>query len=297
MKIRMNFLRFFTPSLIFFLCFNTFAQDDSLRTMGPKSGTLLIVGGNASNSVFMPIFADLVGGYELPIVVIPTAGSDEFIEKDPDFEALRNGFKTAGFSNVTILHTRNRDVANSPEFYNTITQAKGIWFAGGRQWRLADSYLNTKTHMAIRSLLQDGGVVAGSSAGATIQGSFLARGDTKKNTIMDGDHKEGLSLITNCAIDQHLLARNRHFDLFEILDNHPHLLGIGLDENTGIVVKGNTFEVVGESYIAIYDGTRWSAERDTTYILKNNRTEFYFLKPGDQYDVYNREVITPEEEE
>ena len=84
---------------------------------------------------------------------------------------------------------------------------------------------------------------------------------------MMGDHEEGLNFLTNVAIDQHLMARNRHFDLFEILDNRPELLGIGLDENTGIIVKGNTFTVMGESYVAMYDGTRWSAELDTIYQL------------------------------
>ena len=58
------------------------------------------------------------------------------IEKDPDFEDLRNGFRTAGFSNVTILHTRDRDVANSHDFYNTVAQAKGIWFSSSKPFNV-----------------------------------------------------------------------------------------------------------------------------------------------------------------
>ena len=196
-----------------------------------------------------------------------------------------------GFKNVTVLHTRDREEANSKAFITPIENAKGVWFSGGRQWRHADSYLNTKTHEAFNDLLQRGGVIAGSSAGATIQGSYLARGDTKANTIMMGDHEEGLNFLTNVAIDQHLMARNRQFDLFEILDNRPELLGIGLDENTGIIVKGNTFTVMGESYVAMYDGTRWSAELDTIYQLPKGSREFYFLKEGDKYDLANRKVI------
>lgn len=79
---------------------------------------------------------------------------------------------------------------------------RGVWFNGGRQWHLADSYLNTKTHEAFWDVLQRGGVIGGSSAGATIQGSYLARGDTSGNTIMMGDHTEGLGFLKNTAIGQ-----------------------------------------------------------------------------------------------
>ncbi len=107
---------------------------------------------------------------------------------------------------------------------------------------------------------------------------------------MMGDHEEGFSLIKNIAIDQHLLARNRQFDMFEIINKRPDLLGIGLDENTGIIVRGNIFEVVGEHYIAIYDRSRWSEERDTIYKLPKKSTEFYFLKEGEKYDLLNRKI-------
>lgn len=280
-----------TLSLTILFSLSIYSQQDSPRSKGPEKGSLLIIGGNASASIFLPEFSKLAGGWEVPIVIIPTASDDESINKDPKFEKLVQGFRDAGFTNITVLHTRNREDANNENFIQHLQEAKGVWFTGGRQWRLADSYLNTKVHDAITEVLEKGGVVAGSSAGATIQGSFLARGDTKKNTIMDGDHTEGLSLISNVAIDQHLLARNRQFDMFEILENHPHLLGIGLDENTGIIVRHNTFEVIGESYVAIYDGTRWSAERDTVYQLPEGSKEFYNLKKGEKYDLYNRKVI------
>jgi cyanophycinase len=189
------------------------------------------------------------------------------------------------------LHTRDPREADREAFTAPIAKAGGVWFPGGRQWRLADSYLNTRTHRELVNLLKRGGVIGGSSAGATIQGSFLTRGDTRANTIMAGDHLEGFSFIRNIAIDQHLLARNRHFDMFEILTLYPELLGIGLDENTAIHVKGDTFTVIGKSYAAIYDRTRWSAERDTVYRLPSESKEFYFLSPGQQYDMRNRRVI------
>ena len=105
-------------------------------------------------------------------------------------------------------------------------------------------------------MLQRGGVVGGSSAGATILGSYLVRGDTATNTIMMGDHEEGFAFLRDTAIDQHLLRRNRQFDLIEVIEAHPHLLGIGIDEDTAIVVEGDRFEVMGQSYVVIYDHER-----------------------------------------
>ncbi len=260
-------------------------------TEGPENGRLLIIGGAARDSVFVPIFKNLVGGVGQEIVVIPTAGEDGVINRDPSFARYKKMFEKFGFTKITVLHTRGPQVSNSKAFVDPIRRATGVWFTGGRQWRLADAYLNTEVHKALNDLLDRGGVIAGSSAGATIQGSYLIRGDTKVNTIIMGDHEEGLGFIKNVAIDQHLLKRNRQFDMFELLEKRPELLGIGLDENTGIVVRGNEFEVVGTSYVAIYDGTRWSRERDTIYQLDRGSTMFYFLQAGQKYDLKKRRVI------
>ena len=263
---------------------------DKMESKGPENGTLLIIGGAASN-IFYEKFMELVGGADAPIVVIPTAMTSDSLTAQY-LENFKNGFLKRGFKQVTVLHTRDREEANSQVFVESIRKASGVWFSGGRQWRHADSYLNTLTQEAFFELLSRGGVIAGSSAGATIQGSYLARGDTKMNTIMMGDHEEGLGFVTNVAIDQHLLARNRQFDIFEILENRPELLGIGLDENTGIIVKGDQFSVFGSSYVAIYDGTRWSAERDTIYSLPPGSRDFYLLGQGQKYDLNKRKVIT-----
>jgi len=268
----------------------TGTTSNRVESHGPASGTLMVIGGAASD-IFYAKFMELVGGADAPIVIIPTAITSDSLTAE-DLDRFKNSFIEKGFTQVTVLHTRDREVANSKDFVKPIKNAAGIWFSGGRQWRHADSYLDTRTHKAFFELLERGGVIAGSSAGATIQGSYLARGDTQKNTIMMGDHEEGLGFITNVAIDQHLFARNRQFDMFEILENRPDLLGIGLDEDTGIIVQGNQFTVFGNSYVAIYDGTRWSAERDTIYKLPTGSRDFYLLNEGKRYDLLHRQVIT-----
>ena len=250
------------------------------QEIGPANGSLVIAGGAVRGEEIIKRFLDLAGGADVPIVVIPTAGGGETY--DQYWRGLRQ-FKAAGATDLTVLHTKDPKVANTVEFVNVIKKARGVWFSGGRQWRLADSYLNTKVHDELWNLLERGGVIGGSSAGATIQGSYLARGDSKTNTIMMGDHEVGLGFLKNSAIDQHLLRRNRQFDLIEIIKAHPKLLGIGLDENTAIVVNGDQFEVIGQSYVAIYD---YKSSIDSGGL-------FYFLAPGDRFNLKTREAVRP----
>ena len=226
------------------------AQENKVTT-GNENGTLIAIGGgDIGHTNIMNEFRKLAGGDSAKIVVIPTA----FVrDNEIDTLLLKRNFKEYGITNFSVLHTNDSTEVNTDDFVKPIKEATGIYFTGGRHWRIADSYLNTKVHKELLKLLDRGGVIAGSSAGATIQGSYLARGDTKNNQIMMGDHEIGFGFISNIAIDQHVLSRNRQFDMFTILEKKPELLGVGIDESTAIVVKGDILEVIGESYVIIYD--------------------------------------------
>jgi cyanophycinase len=88
-----------------------------------------------------------------------------------------------------------------------------------------------------------------------------------------------------------VLARNRHFDLYEVLRARPELLGIGIDESTAIIVRGDQFEVYGKSYVLVYDGSFWSREGSDLKKLPGKDLLFYFLRQGDKYDLAGRKVI------
>ncbi len=257
------------------------------KYIGPEHGSLVIVGGAMQSESIINRFIDLAGGEEAAIVVIPTASGRASYD---EHSGLARRLRSLGATNVTVLHTYDRSIADSDEFVAPLVNADAVWFGGGRQWRLVDSYMDTKTLSMINKVLDRGGVVGGSSAGATIQGSYLARGDTKNNQIMMGDHEEGFGFLKDVAIDQHVLARNRQFDMLEILKNRPELLGIGIDENTGIVVQGNHFEVIGENYVLVYDGTFYSREGYELKQLPEQSNLFYFLRKGESYDLLNRQV-------
>ena len=248
--------------------------------VGPANGSLVVVGGAMQDPAIVDRFLTLAGGRHQPIVVIPTAGGAP--SYDQFWPGLRP-FIAAGATDVTVLHTTDPKVANQEQFIAPLREARGVWFSGGRQWRLADAYLDTRVEEQLHALLRRGGVIGGSSAGATIQGSYLARGDTRTNTIMMGDHEEGFGFLRDVTIDQHLLRRNRQLDLIEVIQAHPELLGIGIDENTAIVVRGDRFEVIGQGYVAIYDA---NSQIDSGGL-------FYFLAPGDRFDMASRQATRP----
>lgn len=241
---------------------------------------MIVGGGTLRDTPVLRRFVALAGGPSAPIVVIPTAQESD---RDGRMPGIVQDLMDAGARQIEVLHTRDRAVADSAAFVAPLREARGVWLGGGRQWRLADAYLRTRTHDALFDVLTRGGAVGGTSAGATIQGSYLARGDTRGNEIMMGDHEEGLGFLKGAAIDQHWLARNRHFDLLEVIDAHPDLLGIGIDEDTAIVVQGDTFEVIGRSYVGIYDAT---------HVLKP-AGRFYVLRAGDRFDLATRVATRP----
>ncbi|NAS30305.1 cyanophycinase [Flavobacteriaceae bacterium R38] len=283
-KIKTGFLSFF----IFLIGIQTIqAQNGKAATVkGPEKGSLVIVGGGRLSSNIIEKFIELAGGKDAPIVVIPTAaGRDSYDENSANF------LKRHGATNVTVLHTADPKEANTSAFVAPLKNAKGVWFGGGRQWRLVDSYKNTEAEKLFWEVLNRGGVIGGSSAGASIQGSYLARGDTKNNQIMMGDHEVGFGFLKNVAIDQHVLARNRQFDLFTILKKKPELLGIGIDENTAVIVQNDKFEVLGASYVLMYDNSFWSREGSNLKNLPEEKAQFYFLRSGDKYDLKKRKVI------
>ena len=286
----MTTLSYISIVLLTFQGFLSNAQNksDTPFTVGPDSGSLLIVGGALKDEHIFNRFIELAGGVDAPIVVIPTAGGKQNYSQNA---GNANTFRALGATNVVVVHTNDKTEANSEAFIKPLRLAKGIWFSGGRQWRLVDAYKNTKTEEMFKQVLARGGVIGGSSAGATIQGSYLARGDTKNNQIMMGDHEHGFGFIKNIAIDQHVLARNRQFDLFNILKKKPELLGIGIDENTAIEVHGNEFTVLGATYVLVYDGHFWSREGSDLKTIPPADRRFYFLRKGDRYNMKERKVI------
>lgn len=266
---------------------------ESTTRHGPENGSLIIIGGGKIGADIWEKFTELAGGKdEAKIVVITAASGDSAAYRTNSVELVK---KETGVERVTLLHAENINEANSEAFLQPLKEATGVFFVGGRQWRIADAYLNTLTHQAFYDVLDRGGVIAGTSAGASIQGSLLWRGDTKGAQILIGDHTQGLAFLKHSVIDQHLLKRNRQFDLVETVRRSPELIGIGLDESTAVLVQRDSLEVIGSSYVAIYDYDQINGEKSKaengreSYFVSNG--PFFFLSNGQKYDLEKREIV------
>ena len=224
-------------------------------------------------------FIELAGGPDALIVDVPTAGGAASYAAD--WQGQR-GFKNAGAKNVVILHTTDKKVADSDAFIEPLKRAGAVWFEGGRQWHLVDSYAGTKTERAFMEVLERGGIVGGSSAGASILSSYLLRGAREGNTvIMAPGYEVGFGYLRGVAIDQHVVARERLRDLADsLIPRHPELLGISEDEGTAWLVRGDEAEIMGRNKAFVYGG------RDTP----DRGRPFLTLRPGDRYNLAARRV-------
>lgn len=255
---------------------------------GPANGALVIAGGgNLDGSGIYEKFIELAGGPAKNFVIVPTAGGNR--DRDGsliayDEQQVIAPWLKRGLTHVRMLHTADPKVANTEAFVKPLGEADAVWFIGGRQWNLVDSYANTLAEREFHNVLARGGVIGGSSAGATIQGDYLVRGDTSGPQVMmtaEPNHQHGFAFLRHSAIDQHINTRNRWDDLNAVVAKYPDLLGIGLSEATAIVVHGDRFEVIGAWKVAVHDDTRPYQPWEKPYFV---------LEKGDVYNMKTRKV-------
>jgi cyanophycinase len=241
------------------------------------SGSLVIIGGGGIPKGLIDRFVELAGGKEAKIVVLPTA-----VPKPSPRDGIAAAFRKAGAKSAVVLPGNTPDVVESKEYLDTMKEATGIWFGGGRQWHFVDAYENTKLLPLMHDVLKRGGVIGGSSAGATIQGEYLCRGGVFTNfDIAYEGYERGFSFLPGVAIDQHFAQRKRFKDMSALMKLFPQYLGIGLDETTAIVVRGSVAEVVGKNQVHFYDAAK--PEHDS-------------LSHGARYDLKARKVIAAKKE-
>lgn len=255
---------------------------------GPAKGTLVIVGGgNLAGSGISEKFIELAGGPEKKFVIVPTAGGNRNAEGALiayDEPRIVAPWLKLGLKNVRMLHTHDPKVADTEAFANVVRDADAVWFNGGRQWNIVDSYANTLTYRELHKVLERGGVIGGSSAGATIQGDYLVRGAVSGPDVVmtpEPHHERAFKFLRRTAIDQHINTRNRWDDLVPVIKKWPDLLGIGLSESTAIVVSGDRFEVMGAWKVAVHDTTR---------VYQPWEKPYFVLSAGDVYNMKTRKV-------
>ena len=244
-------------------------------------GTLIIDGGSCRKEA-IERFVAAAGGPDALIAVIPTAQGEEV----PGFPGEARLLQRAGAKNIKIAHARDRGEANDPKLLDVLREAKGIWFTGGRQWHLVDSFLGTEAENLMHAVLKRGGAIGGSSAGATIQGEYLVRGNPLGNMQMMAEgYERGLGFLKSVAIDQHFAQRNRFADMTELKKAFPQITGLGIDEPAALVVTGHVLEVIGAGNVQIYDHEKPSPPDEKDYEQ---------IKPGEKYDLKEHKKIPAE---
>ena len=286
---RRRFSILLIASLVFVTAYSTGAAPQvGVPEYGPPKGTLVIVGGgNTDNTGIMEKFVELGGGVNGKFIIVPTAGGNK--DQNGNLRAYKEEEVTAGWlkrglKNVKMLHTHDPKVADTEDFVKDLREATAVWFNGGRQWNIVDSYAGTLTYKEFHKVLERGGVIGGSSAGATIQGEYLVRGDTSGPNVMmteEPTHQKAFEFLRHVAIDQHINTRNRWNDLIPVIKKWPNLLGVGLSEGTAIIVTGDKFEVMGKWKVAIHDSTA---------LRQPWEKEFFVLSAGDVYNMKTRHI-------
>jgi cyanophycinase len=207
-------------------------------------GALVIVGGGLLPDAVCQRFVELAGGSKGRLVIIPTASA----------RADRTGaarsyhlWKAQGLASVSVLHTRDASQANDPAFVRPLREATAVWLEGGDQERLANAYRGTAVERELRRLLARGGVIGGTSAGAAVMSTVMITGGNPQARV-----GTGFGLLPDVVIDQHFQNRKRQQRLLGVLARHRDCLGVGIDEQTALVVSGHTFTVVGNAHVQVY---------------------------------------------
>ena len=251
----------------------TMKVESGLKTPDVQNGTLVIAGGGPTPKEVVVTFLESAGGKEAPIVVV----SNALDEIRPERKDVCGWLSEAGAKNVKTLHVKAGEKLSDPALIALLTEARGVWFTGDRQWRLVDAYLDTNVVDLFHDVMRRGGVIGVSSAGATIQGEYLVRGDLLGNgEMMTEGYDRGFCFLPGVANDQNSTQRERLADLAKMKKAHPELIGLGVDESTALIVRGSTMQVLGQHQVTVFD-----RQSDATA----ETPEFAVLKSGERYDL------------
>jgi len=228
-----------------------------------KRGSLIIVGGGDTPYSIQKRFIELAGGPgRARIAIFPMATT----EYDEEAEEVLSEFSMLGAESV-ILNI-DREQAQSRSLDPVLLEFTGYWFLGGDQNLLASSLLGTRALWTIEKQYERGAVIGGTSAGAAVMTATMLTGERRTSTGRINDDPNavaprstevglGFGLLPGAIIDQHFSRRSRDNRLVSALLDHPHLLGVGIDEETALIVRPDgRWEVMGNGHVKIYDARR-----------------------------------------
>jgi cyanophycinase len=284
-----GFFPVFMTKVVLQLCLFVFGYA-TLAKDPPPAGKLFIIGGGSRPDAMVDRIIEEAGlrsgGYA---IILPMSSE----EPDSAIYYAQRQFVARGLSNVVGLNFKKGEVLRK-EKLDSVRQARLIYISGGDQNRFMDIVRGSEIESAIHQAYRNGSVIGGSSAGAAVMSRVMITGNelkhpdyasTFKNIEAENiETKPGLGLVQNAIIDQHFIRRSRHNRLISAIIEFPGLMGIGIDESTAILIKGNVVEVVGESQVIIYRNPKRSK------VVRNGKLgatglTLTILLPGDTFSL------------
>ncbi|MGZ9098354.1 MAG: cyanophycinase [Brevundimonas sp.] len=260
--------------------------------MGDAPGPLIIIGGHEDKDgervILKEVARHLAGGK----LVIATVASHE---PEGYFESYRKAFAAIGVTDLAELYVEDRAESLGGPALETLEGAAGVFFSGGDQLRISSQIGDTPLERRIRALHESGGLIAGTSAGASAMSeTMLVKGASSESYRIGELHMApGLGLVRDVIIDQHFAERGRYGRLLGAVAHNPRLLGVGIDEDTAIVVTGRRFKVIGSGAAYVVDGEGAThsniAEAGADLALSMFDVRMHVLSSGDRFDLDQRE--------
>lgn len=261
----------------------------------PK-GCLIIIGGHEDRDpkgerAILREVAKHVHGGKLVLATVASHRPEGY------FDDYEKAFADLGLGDLVELYVEERSQAGDREKLSVLDDAAGIFFSGGDQLRITSQIGDTGIEAKVRALYERGGVVAGTSAGASVMSETMLVKGTSKETHRIGDlhMSPGMGLMRDVIIDQHFAERGRFGRLIGAVAHNPRVLGLGIDEDTAAMVQGDVFRVIGSGAVYVVDGTDVSycnvAEASSESALSMHDVRVHVLSNGDSFDLKRRRPI------
>lgn len=251
----------------------------------------MIVGGHEDKEGDRVILEEVARRLDGGKLVIATVASHQ---PEGYFEAYQKAFEGMGVGELVDFYVEERDQTRDPEMLRIFEGAAGVFFTGGDQLRISSQIGDTPIEQRVREIHRAGGVIAGTSAGASVMSdTMLVRGEGAASyRIGDLAMAPGLGLIRDVVIDQHFAERGRFGRLLGAVAHNPRILGVGIDEDTALVVEGREARVIGSGAVYVMDGEDAShsniAEARAERALSMFDVRLHVLSSGDRFDLKRR---------
>jgi cyanophycinase len=260
-----------------------------------RTGTLIIIGGHEDKEGECTILKEVVRLTHNRRLVLATIASEE---PEGYFDEYNDCFERLGIKELKHLYIADRAESANKDKLSILDDAEGVFFSGGDQLRISSQIGDTAFETKIHEIYRNGGVIAGTSAGASVMSEImLIRGtNSESHRIGDLHMAAGLRLLRNVIIDQHFAERGRIGRLLGAVALNPRILGIGIDENTAIIVNGEEFSVLGSGAVYVIDGASVTSSNvaeggEDKRALSISDVRLHVLSSGDRFDLNTRRPI------